>query len=123
MGKRSDQFAEMTDQQIVEGRVVSKARELSVGDVFGLSIYGEVVEASSVADGKRIKIKLPLQDQATGLEFLDAGCTPEFLCRPGREFHVWNERDDDDNDDDDDREVAPNPTGGGSLKTEREEAV
>jgi hypothetical protein len=88
-----------------------KARELAVGDVFGLAVFGEVVEASSVADGKRIKIKLLLEDQAA-LEFVDAGCTVEFLCRPGRNFSVWMGLNDDRNKGG--REVDPNPTGGGS---------
>jgi hypothetical protein len=89
-----------------------KARELRVGDVFNLFVGGEVVEVSSVADGKRIKTKMLLRDQPTGLEFTDAGCVIEFLCPPGRPFSVWWDRRDDD-DDDEDPEVDPNPTDGG----------
>lgn len=69
-----------------------KARELRIGDVFNLNVSGGVVEVSSIADGKQIKIKLLLHDQETGLEFPDAGCTIDFLCPPGRPFSVWKRR-------------------------------
>jgi hypothetical protein len=52
---------------------------------FNLFVRAEV---SSVADGKRIKTKMLLRDQPTGLEFTDAGCVIEFLCPPGRPFSV-----------------------------------
>ena len=83
-----------------------KARDLSIGHVFKLNLFGEVVEASSVCDGKRVKIKILLREQATGLEFLDAGCAVEFICKSGRVFHVY----DDDGDDDDEREPEFDPT-------------
>ena len=89
---------------------MTKARELSVGDAFRLHVTGEVVQASPVADGKRIKIKILLEHQTTGLEFLDSGCVLEFICKPGRVFCVWN-----DDDDDDDR-VDPDPVSGGSRE-------
>jgi hypothetical protein len=93
---------------------MTKARELRVGDILNLNVGGEVVEVSAVADGKRIKVKLLLEDQATGLEFTDSSCTIEFLCPPGRPCSVsGNTRDDDD--DVDDPEVGPDPTGGDSL--------
>lgn len=95
-----------------------RARDLVAGDVFRLHVYGEVLEVSRVAQGKRIKIKLELENQgrrsnsgftsgdpsAGGLEFTDAGYVLEFLCRPGRTFHV---HDYDDWDDDSGDEPAP----------------
>lgn len=77
---------------------MTKARELRVGNVFGLNVSGEVVEANPVAVGDRIRVKLRLQNQATGLEFAD--CMIEFLCLPDRKFCVWNGRDDHDDDED-----------------------
>jgi hypothetical protein len=108
-----------------------KARDLSVGDIFRMHVYGEVLNVASVADGKRIKVKLALESQgrrnnsgvpvsiggrllsaphepSTDLEFTDNGHVLEFLCRPGRKFHLieWG----DDDDDDDDIEVGPIPS-------------
>jgi hypothetical protein len=40
-----------------------RARDLSVGDVFSLHVYGEVVAVASVADGKRMKVRISLEDQ------------------------------------------------------------
>jgi len=40
-----------------------KARDLSVGDVFRLHVYGEVLSIAPVANGRRIKIKLALENQ------------------------------------------------------------
>jgi hypothetical protein len=63
-----------------------------------------------VADCKRVQVRFALEDQgrrrnsgcvgAGGnhpLEFTDAGCTLEFLCGPGRAFHLveWDDGDDD----------------------------
>lgn len=88
-----------------------KARELRAGDVFNLFVGGEVVEVSSVAGGKRVKVKMLLRDQPTGLEFTDTGCVVEFICPPGRPFSVWKHRDDNDNDD---PELNPDPMNNGS---------
>ena len=95
-----------------------KARDLAVGDIFRLHVYGEVLAVASVADGKRVKVKIELENQgrrvncgvptfsgASGLEFTDAGYVLEFLCRPGREFHVYT----DDGWDDDNAEPEPPP--------------
>jgi len=83
-----------------------KARDLSAGDIFRMHVYGEVLSVASVADGKRVKIKLALENQAhrksrIDLEFTDSGHVLEFLCRPGRGFHLieWGDDDDDDGDD------------------------
>jgi hypothetical protein len=102
-----------------------KARDLSVGDIFRMHVYGEVLSVASVADGKRIKVKLALENQGrrdnsgvpvsiggrlfsrprqnpyTDLEFTDNGHVLEFLCRPGRGFRLieWGDDDDDDGDD------------------------
>jgi len=96
-----------------------KARDLSVGDIFRMHVYGEVLSIASVADGKRIKIKLALENQGRrnncgmptfgetrrksriDLEFTDNGHVLEFLCRPGRAFRLieWGDDDDDDGDD------------------------
>jgi hypothetical protein len=97
-----------------------KARDLVVGDIFRLHIYGEVLAVSGVGDGKRIKVKIELENQGrrdnrgltfsgkpSGLEFTDAGYLLEFLCRPSRTFHVYSDWDDDD--DDDDINVDPTP--------------
>jgi len=88
-----------------------KARELSIGDVFRMHVCGEVVAVDLVADGKRVKVRLALENQGRrcnsgflgsdrdhSLQFTDAGCTLEFLCRPGRAFHLieWGDDDDDD---------------------------
>jgi hypothetical protein len=83
------------------------ARELTVGDVFFMEIYGEVVALEPVANGKRIKIQIALQDQRQ-LEFTDAGHVLEFLWRPGRSFPTWGD-DDDDDDGGDDFTPAPSP--------------
>jgi hypothetical protein len=40
-----------------------KAKDLSRGDVFRMHVYGEVITAESVADSKRIKIHLSLENQ------------------------------------------------------------
>jgi hypothetical protein len=84
-----------------------------------MHVYGEVLSVGPVADGKRVKIKLALEDQgrrsnsgvpmineARGksridLEFTDSGHVLEFLCRPGREFRLieWWDDDDDGGDD------------------------
>jgi hypothetical protein len=96
-----------------------KARDLSAGDIFRMHVYGEVLSVASVADGKRVKIKLALENQGRrnnsgvpmfseahrksriDLEFTDSGHVLEFLCRPGRGFHLieWGDDDDDDGDD------------------------
>jgi hypothetical protein len=66
---------------------MSKARDLSVGDVFRLHVYGEVLSVEST-DGKRIRVRIALEDQNGGLEFTDAGRELEFTCKPGRVFHL-----------------------------------
>jgi hypothetical protein len=95
-----------------------KASELARGDRFRMHIYGEVIALESIAGGKRIKIRLSLEDQGQrtnsgfpskgshrGLEFTDAGHSLEFICRPGRLFHLiadwW------DGEDEDELEPAP----------------
>jgi hypothetical protein len=95
-----------------------KARDLVVGDVFRLHVYGEVLAVSGVADGRRIKVKIELENQGrrdnrgltfsakpSGLEFTDVGYVLEFLCRPSRAFHVYS----DDDWDDDDASIEPAP--------------
>jgi hypothetical protein len=91
-----------------------KARDLNAGDVFRLHVYGEVLEVSPVANGKRIKVKVGLEDQGrrancgvptgsqrkrkpSGLEFLDTSHVLEFICTPSRVFHLhewWDDGDD-----------------------------
>src|SRR5215475_9680939 len=91
-----------------EGAMSScKARDLSVGDIFRLHVYGEVLAVTSVADGKRVKVKIALEDQGrrrnhgtvtpdeernnprkNRLEFTDTGHVLEFLCPPGRTFRL-----------------------------------
>ena len=90
-----------------------KARDLIRGDVFRLHVYGDVLAAIPVAGGKRVKVTIALENQGqrwncgalTGsdrpypLEFLDAGHVLEFICSPGRNFHLCEWNDDDTNDD------------------------
>jgi hypothetical protein len=96
------------------------ARDLTVGDVFALHIYGAVIAVTSVADGRRVKIKIELENQGhrsygnpcfgegpSTLEFLDDHYVLEFLCRPGRKFSVYDDDDWDDSDGDD--ADAPTP--------------
>jgi hypothetical protein len=78
-----------------------------------------VLSASPVAGGKRIKVKLAVEDQGrrrnrgaltgsdkpSGLEFLDVGHTLELICKPGRLFHLYRDR----NDGDDDEEFVIDP--------------
>jgi hypothetical protein len=83
-----------------------KAKELKCGDVFRLAICGEVLAATPVAEGKRIRVRLAIEDQghrsyggsanfdrSSSLEFLDSGCFLEFVCRPGRTFQLlaWDD--------------------------------
>ena len=91
---------------------MTKARNLRIGDTFSIVVCGQVVDTAAIADGRRFKIKLLLQDQ-TALEFLDDGCTLEFLCRPGKQFTAGPWRGDGDGDGDDEPEPAtdPDPTG------------
>jgi hypothetical protein len=100
--------------------VTRKAKDLRVGDVFRLHVYGIVTAAFSAANGKRVKIKIELEDQERAnrgvftssesehsLEFTDAGYILEFLCSPSRIFHVYADDDDDDWRDGDDEPLAP----------------
>jgi hypothetical protein len=102
-------------------RTKCRADELDVGDVFRLHIHGQVLAATPVAGGKRVKIKITLEDQgqrctsgALGkgakreLEFTDDGHVLEFLCPPGRTFHLII---DDQNWDEDEDETGPTPVG------------
>jgi hypothetical protein len=92
---------------------ITKARDLEIGDTFRLHVHGQVLAVESVADGKRMRIKIELEDQGrrrnsgtltngpsrAAIEFTDNGHVLEFLCRPGREFQVkddWWDGDDDD---------------------------
>jgi hypothetical protein len=98
-----------------------KACDLVVGDVFRLHVYGEVLAVSRVVGGKRVKVKIELENQGrrdnsgltfstkpSGLEFTDVGYVLEFLCRPNRLFHVYVD-DDWDNNDDVAEPVPPSP--------------
>jgi hypothetical protein len=67
-----------------------KARDLAVGDVFRLHVYGEVIHVSQAVDGKRIKVAIRVDDQGSELEFTNAGFLLEFLCRLGRQFHIYD---------------------------------
>lgn len=82
-----------------------KAKDLTRGDVFQLRIFGEVLETTSVADGKRLKVIFQIEDQGhrtiggrgvsdkpSSLEFLGTGRL-EFICKPGRSFqlHEWHD--------------------------------
>ena len=89
---------------------MTKARNLRVGDSFSIVVSGQVVATAAIAGGKRFKIKLLLQDQ-TALEFLDEGCTLEFLCRPGKQFTAGPWRGDDDGGGEPEPATDPDPTG------------
>jgi hypothetical protein len=107
-----------------------KASELTVGDVF-VHVYAEVIAVASVAGGKRMKVRIALEDQGQrancgvlgkggqrDLEFTDAGHTLEF---PGRLFHLikdwWDDGDDDD-------ELEPAPRGScGSRRCVKDQAA
>ena len=90
---------------------MTKARNLRVGDSFFIVVSGQIVATAAIAGGKRFKVKLLLHDQ-TALEYLDDGCTLEFLCRPGKQFSAMPWRgDDDDGDDEPEPATDPDPTG------------
>lgn len=103
-----------------------KAKNVELGDVIGLHVYGEVVAVRK--NGKHVTLKLALENQGAGqravatsgrgrgepgscnsLEWTDDGCIVEFIVKQGRELSVY--RDDDDRDDDEEIEpvdpVAP----------------
>jgi hypothetical protein len=99
-----------------------KARDLSIGEVFRFHVYCEVLSVTPVANGKRIKIKIQLEDQRRranrgtlsdaesrkpGIEFTDDGHTLEFLCPPTRTFHLTEWYGDDDDDDGEREPVLP----------------
>jgi hypothetical protein len=83
-----------------------KAKELQSGDVFRLTVCGEVLSTMPVAEGKRTRVRLVLENQGhrsydgssnfnrpSSLEFLDSGCFLEFVCPPGRTFQLleWDD--------------------------------
>jgi hypothetical protein len=76
-----------------------KARELKRGDVFRIVVDCEVLEATPVADGKRIKIVAAVENPIGPIEYLDEACTLALVCTPGRQFAGYRRRDDDDADD------------------------
>jgi hypothetical protein len=85
--------------------LLSKAKDLKRGDVVRLHVYADVIAVEPTAQGKRIKVKLALEHQgqrrqrgtlverANGdaLEFTDDGYLVKFICKPGRDFHVYND--------------------------------
>jgi hypothetical protein len=94
------------------------ARYLTVGDVFSLHLYAEVIAIMPAAADARVKVWVAVEDQGhrsyrkgtfsegpSTLEFLDDHVL-EFLCRPGRKFHVY----DDDTGDGWDGDDANTPT-------------
>jgi hypothetical protein len=104
-----------------------RARDLSIGDVFRLHVYGEVLAATAVGGGKSTRIRVAIEDQGRRanrgtlgealrkgtwkpeLQFLDEGHVLEFICKPGRKFHVVEGWDDDD-DDDNGTDFSPQPS-------------
>jgi hypothetical protein len=98
--------------------MICKARDPSIEDEIQVQVYGEVVAVTPVANGKRIKVKLALVDQAQ-LEFTDASCVLEFLCPPSRKFLLWNNygygNDDNDDDGDDGNDPIPPPRGADNV--------
>jgi hypothetical protein len=92
----------------------TKAKDLKRGDVFRMHVYGEVMLAEPVAGGKRVKVRIALENQggrancgarndnpgAGDVEFTDEGSVLEFLCKPGRTFAIIEGYDDDDDGDD-----------------------
>ena len=89
---------------------MTKARNLCVGDSLSILISGQVVATASIAEGRRFKIKVSLWNQSA-LEFLDEGCTLEFLCRPGKQLSALPWRGDGDGDDEPEPATDPDPTG------------
>ena len=86
-----------------------KAKALKRGDVVRLHVYGEVINA--IDAGKRVLVSLALEHQGTrhqngalmkphngALHFTDDGQIIQFICRPSRDFHVYDGNDDDDDD-------------------------
>jgi hypothetical protein len=74
-----------------------RAKDLRRGDRFMMQANAEVLATETVVDGKRVKLKLSLED-GLSIEFTDAGHVAELLCRLGRQFCVYRRRrDDDDN--------------------------
>ena len=103
-----------------------KAKDLMRGDVFRMHVYGEVVSVEPVAGGKRVKVHLTLENQGgrancgassndpgkSELGFTDVGSEIEFICKPGKAFHVYNrDEDDDDGDNDGDNDGGDDDDG------------
>lgn len=71
-----------------------KAKNLRAGEIFSVTITGQVVEVGPIADGRWVRVKLRLQNQAaTGLVFSDRAVI-EFSCRHNCEFCTQSENDD-----------------------------
>jgi hypothetical protein len=77
-----------------------KAHELKRGDVFRIVVDCEVLAATPVADGKRIKVVAAVENPIGPIEYLDEGCTLALVCTPGRQFAGFRPRRDGDDGDD-----------------------
>jgi hypothetical protein len=73
-----------------------KARELKRGDIFRIVVDCEVLKASPIASGKRIKVVAAVENPIGPIEYLDEGCTLALVCTPGRQFAAYRPRRDDD---------------------------
>jgi hypothetical protein len=94
--------------------MTTKAKDLKRGDIVRLHVYADILAVEQTAKGKRIKVKLALEHQGQrcqcgalverrngdALEFTDAGYLVEFICKPGRPFHVHTDYGDDDDEGD-----------------------
>jgi hypothetical protein len=94
-----------------------QARDLSIGDIYRIHVYGEVlsVKPMPAASGSRcaslLRIKGGVQTAArsttpTNGSLTNEGHVLEFICKPGRVFHL-TEWDEDDDDGDDESPMAP----------------
>jgi hypothetical protein len=81
-----------------------RAKDLKRGDSVSMQLAGTIVDATPIAGGKRIRVRIQVED-GLSVQFTDAGCVVELICTPGRQFQAYRNDSGDDGDDD-----TPEPT-------------